>query len=71
MSYWRTVERGRKMESLEERKLLLIKQIHQLERQLNELKWQNYCWSQLPPPGAVVDALAATYVIARPNSKGK
>ena len=59
------------MESLEERKLLLIKQIHHLERQLNELKWQNYCWSQLPPPGAVVDALAATYVIARPTSKGK
>ena len=59
------------MESLKERKLLLIKQIHQLERQLNELKWQNYCWSQLPPPGAAVDALAATYVIARPTSKEK
>lgn len=59
------------MKSLEERKLLLVKQIHQLERQLNELKWQNYWWSQLPPPVAAVDALAATYVIARPNSKGK
>jgi len=59
------------MKSLEERKLLLVKQIHQLERQLNELKWQNYWRSQLPPPGAAVDALAATYVIARSNSKGK
>ena len=59
------------MKSLEERKLLLVKQIHQLERQLNELKWQNYWWSQLPLPGAAVDGLAATYVIARPNSKGK
>ena len=58
------------MKSLEERKLLLVKQIHQLKRQLNELKWQNYLWSELPPLGAAVDALAVTYVIARPNSKG-
>ena len=58
------------MKSLAERKLLLVKQIHQLERQLNELKWQSYWWSELPPPGAAVDALEATYVIARPNSKG-
>ena len=58
------------MKSLAERKLLLVKQIHQLERQLNELKWQNYWWLELPLPGAAVNALTATYVIARPNSKG-
>ena len=59
------------MKNLEERKLLLVEQIHQLERQFNELKWQDYWRSQLPPPGAAVDALAATYVIARFNNKGK
>ena len=58
------------MKNLAERRLLLVKQIHQLERQLNELKWQNYWWSELPPPGVAVNSLAATYVIARPNSKG-
>ncbi len=59
------------MKSLEERKLLLVEQIHQLERQFNELKWQNYWWLQLPPPVAAVDALAATYVIAKFNNKDK
>lgn len=59
------------MKNLAERRLLLVKQIHRLERQLNELKWQNYWWSELPLSDAAVDALAATYVIARPNSKGK
>ena len=59
------------MKSLAERRLLLVKQIHQLERQLNELKWQNYWWSELSLPSTAVDALAATYVIARPSSKGK
>ena len=59
------------MQNLAERKLLLVKQIHHLERQLNELKWQSYWWSELPPLEATtVDALATTYVIARPNSKG-
>jgi len=58
------------MKSLAERKLLLVKQIHQLERQLSELEWQNYWWSELPPLRTPVDALSLTYVIARPNSKG-
>ena len=58
------------MKSLAERKLILVKQIQQLDKQLSELKWQNYWWYELAPLGSAGDALTAMYVIAKPNSKG-